>query len=188
MWLYLTANKHTPGILHTVAVSGHQSSSTGSSNIDPCRFDASSASSQIWERVSHVETKFRQWNSDHISVPLTDLMAVLLDMATKHHPSVLTSFSLNISLLSQEGLPYLQNIFQRSDLGHLHVYCTVFNPSLKDFVRQVLLSIQWVMLLSLTSLAPPLTSGSCFWQASQDHLCWICSCNVLGSEEQAGSL
>ncbi|KAF9292959.1 hypothetical protein BGZ74_011907, partial [Mortierella antarctica] len=48
--------------------------------------------------------EFWQWNSDHVSVPLADRTAVLLDMATEFNPWVLTSFVLDISNLSQESL------------------------------------------------------------------------------------
>lgn len=70
-------------------------------------------------------------------------------MVTVQHPSVLTTFVLDISLLSQQGLSHLQAILCRSILTHLHVVCTTLNSSLDDFVRQVLLSVQWSTLQSL---------------------------------------
>lgn len=100
------------------------------------------------------KVEFLQWNSDHILAPLTDLSAALLDSATGQFPPVLTSFTLNISLLSQEGLHYVQNILQRSILRHLLICCIAFDPDLTDFVRRILLSIQWHILQSLVLYGP----------------------------------
>ncbi|KFH63235.1 hypothetical protein MVEG_10646 [Podila verticillata NRRL 6337] len=100
--------------------------------------------------ASCTKTEFLQWNSDHVWEPLANLTAALLDTATKSHPSVLRSFTLDISNLSQEeSLPHLQNILQQSILGHLHLCCTIFHADLSDFVRQVLFSIRWSTLQCL---------------------------------------
>jgi hypothetical protein len=72
-----------------------------------------------------------------------------LDVATAQNPSVVFSLSLDISRLSKDGFAHVQNILQRSTLGHLHILCTPFHPTQADFVRRVLLSVQWSTLHSL---------------------------------------
>ncbi|KAG0340564.1 hypothetical protein BG000_011692 [Podila horticola] len=107
------------------------------------------ANSQEWRKGAPANIEFMQWSSDHVSAPLADTTAVLLDMGTEYNPSVLTSLVLDISNLSQDGWASVQNILQRSMLGNLHIVCTTFDLSLNDFVRQVLLSVQWSALQSL---------------------------------------
>lgn len=105
--------------------------------------------SQEWEQVTHATIEFLQWKSDHVSMPLEDFATAILDMATEHNPSSLTSLSLDISRLSQEGLTHVQNILQRSALERLHIRCTTFDASLTAFVRQALISVQWSTLQAL---------------------------------------
>ncbi|KAI9232531.1 MAG: hypothetical protein BYD32DRAFT_428169, partial [Podila humilis] len=121
-----------------VIVSNHVSSHPGSSDTNLERTNTSRATAE-----------FLQWSSDRVSAPLTNLTATFLDTATKQHPSVLTSFTLDVSNLSQEGISHINNILQQSMLGHLHIYCTMFNTGLPDFVHRVLLSNRWDMLQSL---------------------------------------
>ena len=69
--------------------------------------------------ASFAMAEFLQWNSDHVSAPLTNLTATLLDTATKQHPPMLTCFTLDISNHSQTGLLHVQNIHQQSMPGYL---------------------------------------------------------------------
>jgi len=105
--------------------------------------------SQEWEQVTPATIEFLQWKSDHVSMPLEDFTTAILDMATEQNPSSLTSLSLDISHLSQEGLIHVQNILQRSALECLHIRCTSFDTSLTTFVRQTLISVQWSTLQAL---------------------------------------
>ncbi|KFH63400.1 hypothetical protein MVEG_10810 [Podila verticillata NRRL 6337] len=136
-------------IVAQVLVYGHADSLLGSTNVHLQRFDTRLASSQKYADSTPRNMEFLLWNGDHISMPLTDQAAVVLSMATEQHPSVLTSFVLDISHLSRQGLSHLQSILYRSKLRYLHVVCTPFDPSLVDFIRQVLLSVPWTTLQSL---------------------------------------
>ncbi|KFH63286.1 hypothetical protein MVEG_10696 [Podila verticillata NRRL 6337] len=137
-------------VIAQVIVSGHVFSHPGNSNLDFQESIGHIARSHKRRRVALSKIDFLQWNSDHISAPLTDVTASLLDMATERHPSVLTSFTLDISLLTRNGFFHIQNILRRSMLTQIHICCTAFdNASLSDFVRQVLLSIRWGTLQSV---------------------------------------
>ncbi|KAG0338415.1 hypothetical protein BG000_004000 [Podila horticola] len=99
--------------------------------------------SQTQVSVTSMSIEFLQWASDQISVRLSDSSASLLDIATRHSPSVLTSLALDISGLSQKGLSSIENILQRSCLERLNVNCSRFNSSLTGSVLRVLRSVQW---------------------------------------------
>ncbi|KAI9233712.1 MAG: hypothetical protein BYD32DRAFT_425257 [Podila humilis] len=137
-----------------VIVHGQVSNHPRSNNTELQRPMAYLAGPQKWKGAASENIEFLQWNSDHVSAQLTDQAAALLDMATEHNPMVLTSFVLDISLLSQEGLTHVQRILRRSELRHLHIVCTTFDPNLADFVYQVLLSVQWFTLQSLILSGP----------------------------------
>ncbi|KAG0037039.1 hypothetical protein BGZ82_003251 [Podila clonocystis] len=135
-------------IVARALVGSHVHSRLVTSNTDFQQSNGHPVASQ-WRRDIPATIEFLQWNCDDVSTPLTDFTAALLDMATKLYPSVLTSVSLDISHVSLEGLPHLQSILQRSVLKCLHIVCTKFDPSLSDFVRHVLLSVQWPSVQSL---------------------------------------
>lgn len=136
-------------IIAKALVYGHTCGSLRGSAARLNAFDVKTSGSQAWKRSTREKIEFLQWNSDHVSTPLNDQATALLDMATKQHPSVLTSFVLDISNLSLNGLSHIQNILQRSMLRCLHICCTTFDPSITECVRQVLLSVQWSTLQSL---------------------------------------
>lgn len=130
-------------------IRGHAKSYPGKDNADLQGCNTHSTRSHEWNQGMPATAEFLGWNCDHVSAPLVDLTVALLDMATEQHPSVLTSFVLGISNLSQEGLSHVQNILQRSMLSQLQICCTAFDSSLTDFVCQVLLVVQWSTLQSL---------------------------------------
>lgn len=92
---------------------------------------------------------FLTWSCDDIGPPLSDYFASFLDMATQQHPSTLTSFTLDISQLSREGLSAVQNVLRRSHLEYLHVVCSPLDPSLSLSIPQALDSVQWSIIKSL---------------------------------------
>ncbi|KAF9375014.1 hypothetical protein CPB97_011750 [Podila verticillata] len=137
-------------VITQVIVSSHVFSHPENSNIDFQGSNAHIARSHKRRRVTVSKIDFLHWNSDHISAPLNDVTATLLETATERHPSVLTSFTLDISLLTRKGLFHIQSILRRSMLTQIHICCTAFDDaSLSDFIRQVLLSIRWDTLQSL---------------------------------------
>ncbi|KAG0032689.1 hypothetical protein BGZ82_006437, partial [Podila clonocystis] len=140
------------GLGHVVAqarIRGDANSCVAGDNADLQGCNTYSTRSHNRKQGSHAKAEFLQWSCDHIVTPLVDLTIALLDMATERHLSVLTSLVLDISSLSQVGLSHVQNILQRSMLGHIQICCTVFDPSLTDFVRQIVLAVQWGTLQSL---------------------------------------
>ncbi|KAG0021193.1 hypothetical protein BGZ81_009042 [Podila clonocystis] len=125
-------------IVSRVIVSGRARCHSGSSIPD-----------QEWKQGVAGEVEFSQWEIDHVAASLTDRTAALLDKATAQNPSVMVSLFLDVSHLSKDGLAHVQNILQRSTLGHLHIRCIPFDPVLTDFIRRILLSVQWSTLQSL---------------------------------------
>lgn len=93
--------------------------------------------------------EFVQWGCEHVFSPLSDFSALFLDMATQHHPSVLISFTLDISQISLSGLVFVQNVLGKSSLDTLHVVCTSLEPMLSHPIAQLLRSVQWSTLKSL---------------------------------------
>ncbi|KFH63393.1 hypothetical protein MVEG_10803 [Podila verticillata NRRL 6337] len=136
-------------IVAQALVHGHADIRLGSNNSCLQEVDFILEKSQGWKSCTSAKVDFLQWRGDYISTPLTDGNAAFLNMVAVQHPSVLTSFVLDILLLSRQGLSHLQAILYRSILTNLHVVCTALDPSLTDFVRQVLLNIQWSTLQSL---------------------------------------
>lgn len=92
---------------------------------------------------------FRQWDCDHFSGKMSDSTAALLDLATRHHPSVLKFFTFAISELTPSGLGSLQNILRRSSLERLRIHCSDVPPHFSRNICNALHSIQWVSLRSL---------------------------------------
>lgn len=95
------------------------------------------------------DVQFSKNDCDHIFSPLSDFSASILDKATKQHPSALNLLSLDSSRLSRDGLATASKILGRSDLEHLNIVCTPFNPNLSGSIAQVLGSVQSNALKSL---------------------------------------
>lgn len=99
--------------------------------------------------ISAPRVDFLQWAFDHCLSPRSDYAALLLDTATRQHPSVLTLLNFDISRLSRIGIASLQNVLSRSNLEHIHIMCTKFKPMLSESVTLVLGSVQWQTLKSM---------------------------------------
>ncbi|KAG0018941.1 hypothetical protein BGZ81_010015, partial [Podila clonocystis] len=95
------------------------------------------------------DIEIRQWHCDEIFGRLSDFAASFLDMATLQHPSILTSFSLDVTDRSADCLASIQNMIGRSYLEHLVIECVPIDPTLSDLIAQVLHSIAWSTLKSL---------------------------------------
>ncbi|KFH74092.1 hypothetical protein MVEG_01305 [Podila verticillata NRRL 6337] len=80
---------------------------------------------------------------------LSDYSATFLNMITQHNPSILRSFTLDISCLSLATFTIVQNVLSRSNLVNIHVSCTPFDPCLSESISQVLHSVRWGYLKSL---------------------------------------
>ncbi|KAF9318878.1 hypothetical protein BG003_010395 [Podila horticola] len=73
---------------------------------------------------------FLEWHLDHISERLRDDDVQLLESASRIFSSALTSFTLDITTLTVEGLTSICIVLQRSTLEHLHIRCVPFMPFL----------------------------------------------------------
>ncbi|KAF9321349.1 hypothetical protein BG006_002633 [Podila minutissima] len=100
-------------------------------------------------KVALEDIEILQWHCDKIFGQLSDEIASFLDTATQQHPSILTSFSIDITDRSPACLVSIQNIISRSNLEHLVVDCAPIKPAISDLIAQVLDSIQWPSLKSL---------------------------------------
>lgn len=89
------------------------------------------------------------WCLDHISEQLQDSGTEILNAASQKFPSSLTSFTLDTTLLSEEGLANIQRILWRSNLEHLHIRCVPFKSSLEASIARVLQAIYWPTIKSL---------------------------------------
>ncbi|KAF9282716.1 hypothetical protein BGZ74_002091, partial [Mortierella antarctica] len=140
-------------IVVQAAVNGHTDRRPGrdalliESNVGHAKF-------QDWTPFMSPKIDFLQWNIDHVSTPLTDPAVTLLGKAVERHPSAMVSLSLDISLLSLQGLTHVQNILQRSALEFLHIHCSTLDLSLIASVRQILALVQWPTLQSLELTGP----------------------------------
>lgn len=92
---------------------------------------------------------FLEWHLDHISERLRDDDVQLLESASRIFSSALTSFTLDITTLTVEGLTSICIVLQRSTLEHLHIRCVPFMPFLGVSVGSVLRAIQWSTIKSL---------------------------------------
>lgn len=95
-----------------------------------------------------MEFDFLQWN-DHFISPLSDFFASVLVMATQQHPSVLTTFTLDMSSLTGRWPYGIQKILSQSCLEFLNVVCSLVHPDLSCIIAQVLDFIHWSTLKSL---------------------------------------
>ncbi|KAG0342745.1 hypothetical protein BG000_001605 [Podila horticola] len=90
-----------------------------------------------------------QWHLDHVSEQLQDTGMEILDAASQNSPKMLSSFTLDISHLTDQGLSNVQSILRLSTLERLHIRCVPFMPFLEASVAQILRSIQWPTIKSL---------------------------------------
>ncbi|KAF9305346.1 hypothetical protein BGZ74_010564, partial [Mortierella antarctica] len=135
----LERGKGTQGrIVVQLLIGGHDSNLSGGA-----------LENQNQAQDSHQAIDCVQWHCDHIPWIRSDFSASLLDRVSYQHSSVLTSFTLDISRLSRNGLFAIQNVLSRSKLERLHVLCSRFDPSLSGPITQALASVQWSTLKAL---------------------------------------
>lgn len=119
------------------------------SKVGAIRFVASKAHLIMNADGAVTGVEFLYWKHDHVSDPLVDSIAGLLDAATASFPSVMKSFHMDLSSLTQRGLTHIKNMLRRSALEQLHVRCVFLNPSLERSVADVLRAISWTSIKSL---------------------------------------
>lgn len=90
-----------------------------------------------------------QWKVGDVSDPLHDEEAILLDLASVQHPSVLSKFRLDISSLSSRGWASIQSILGRSTLEHLHIICNSIQERDREVISRILIAIHHGSIKSL---------------------------------------
>ncbi|KAF9271236.1 hypothetical protein BGZ74_006308, partial [Mortierella antarctica] len=92
----------------------------GNSDLEIEALDIASPSSRHQDlNTTPLDIEFLQWNCDQISYPMDDSLALFVDIASTQHPSVLTLFTLDITLLSRAGLVSIGKVLNRSKLEYL---------------------------------------------------------------------
>lgn len=90
-----------------------------------------------------------EWNLDHAHASMQDSGARVFDIISRQFPSAFTSFTLDITALTSQGLVSIQNVLQRSTLGHLHIKCVPLIPPLESNIGRVLQAVPWFTIKSL---------------------------------------
>ncbi|KFH74116.1 hypothetical protein MVEG_01329 [Podila verticillata NRRL 6337] len=105
----------------------------------------------IAEHIQETPDSFHilQWDCDHVASPISDYFASFLDFTIQQCPSALTSFTLDISILTPTGLSSVENSLRLSRLEHLSIFCRAITPTHSSSVAQVLASVPWSTLKSL---------------------------------------
>ncbi|KAF9314852.1 hypothetical protein BG003_003735 [Podila horticola] len=97
-----------------------------------------------------IVTDVLYWNCDHVPHVMQDGDVALLDLVSQNFPTVLTSFTLDVSKMTAQGLSMMQRVLQRSSLEILHVRCFPIAPEHRDHVGSVLRAVQWSTIKGLT--------------------------------------
>ncbi|KAG0349149.1 hypothetical protein BG004_001573 [Podila humilis] len=92
------------------------------------------------------------WTFDAVDRPVTDTNAIILDYATRHHPRVLFSWSLDLSLLSPKGLKIVGDILARSNIVFLKLHCFSLTEESIPEIQKVLSAVNWKSVKSLDLL------------------------------------
>ncbi|KFH65127.1 hypothetical protein MVEG_08608 [Podila verticillata NRRL 6337] len=115
------------------------------------------------------EFEVLKWVYDHVSSPLSDISASIIDVASNQHSSVLCFFTLNVSPLTSKGLFSVREILRRSRLAHLRIESMRFDPNLEGDIRQVLGAVQWPPLKSLVLTGDNIDEWLQLWAAIEDQ-------------------
>ncbi|KAG0098458.1 hypothetical protein BGZ93_011432 [Podila epicladia] len=112
---------------------------------DFARLSIQKAKGKKWARVIKVD----YWDCDCILGALKRKHVVILDAASTFYPTVLASFTMDVSKLSLRGLALLEGVVQRSTIERLHIRCVKVKEDRKSIVGNVLAAVQWATLKSL---------------------------------------
>lgn len=142
------------------------------------------------------------WHLDHVSGPIRDNGVQILDSASRLFPSALTSFTVDITPLSPQGLVHVCNVLQRSALEHLHVRCVPFMPFLGENISQIFQAIRWPTIKDLVLSDNNIDDWLALWGSSDGGLhdligAWIdtsasgpglASLSIIAHEESKATL
>lgn len=97
-----------------------------------------------------VVTEVLHWNCDHVPHVVKDTDVTLLELASREFPEVMTSFTLDVSGMTAQGLDRMQRVLQQStSLEMLHVRCCAITHERRSHIRQVLRAVQWLTIKAL---------------------------------------
>lgn len=130
-----------------VVLEGRGGCRPGTGTLDDLGCNSSHSGSQPQALPRGVD--FLQWNCDYSFSPTSDYSASLLNVATRQYHLSLTSFTLDVSSLTYDGLGCIRNFLHLSNLEHLRIKCTSFNSRLSSLIAQILGAVPWSTLKSL---------------------------------------
>lgn len=114
-------------------------------------------------RVGPLQVHVSRWKCDYVSGARTDQDTNVLDVATLHFPSVITSLTLNFSSFSRSGLSGIQNVLRRSSLERLVIQCSHFDPSLRKRFGHVLSNVLWPTIKSISLIGDKIDDWIRIW-------------------------
>ncbi|KAF9379363.1 hypothetical protein CPB97_008986, partial [Podila verticillata] len=122
-----------------------------------------------------------EWNLDHVHESMQDSGAQVFDIISRQFPSAFTSFTLDITALTVQGLVSIQNVLQRSTLGHLHVKCVPFFCSLESNIGRVLQAVPWFTIKSLVLTGSGIDLWLKLWASEGDLHGLVGTCDDISS-------
>lgn len=122
-----------------------------------------------------------EWNLDHFHKSMQDSGAQVFDIISRQFPSAFTSFTLDITALTAQGLVSIQNVLQRSTLGHLHVKCVPILHSLESNIGRVLQAVPWFTIKSLVLTGSDINIWLKLWASEGDLHGLISTCDDISS-------
>lgn len=123
---------------------------------------------QVGEDGGPQVTDVLQWNCDHVPHATKDRDVALLDLASQKFPTVMTSFTLDVSGLTAQGLYRMQCVLQQSSLDILHVRCLPIAREHRDRVGLVLRAVQWSTIKSLALSGSHIDDWLNLWASDGD--------------------
>jgi len=135
---------------------GHR---TGSQVVDPGPYESTTPSISVLE-----------WSIDHVHESMQDVCAQVLDSISSEALFFFTSFTLDISSLTVQGLVHVCNVLKRSSLEYLHVNCVPFMPFLEQSIGEALQVIQWPTIKALVLSGTNINDWLMLWGSSDGGL------------------
>lgn len=104
-----------------------------------------------------------EWKIDRVHRTMQDSGVQHVDAGSRLSLSALTSFTLDITLLTAQGLVHVCNVLQRSALESLHIQCVPFMPFQEASIVQVLQAIHWPTIKSLVLIGTNIDDSLQLW-------------------------
>lgn len=89
-----------------------------------------------------MEIVVTSWNCDRVSVPLDENTVQILGLALSLRSSVLVDFTLDTTLVTEQGLGIVQNILQKMRLQRHRMVRVPFLPHERNLIGEILQAIQ----------------------------------------------